>query len=110
MSAPSSSAKTKGEVFRRWVEETGPLPSSLLAMSGSFEASPPSFPPPDATREQIDAWKAANDPGQPEHEAPPIANGPSLMCNACGKVRINIFNGPFCRTCSAQIAAATGQP
>ena len=71
------------------------------------------FPPADATREEVDAWRREHAPtpslDDPEHEAPPIENGPSLMCNACGVVRINIFNGLFCKGCMKQIADATGE-
>ena len=71
-----------------------------------------SFPGADASRAEIDAWRAAHIPPpaaeEPQHEAPPIANGPSLMCNACGEVRINIFNGPFCKSCAETIGLAAG--
>jgi hypothetical protein len=95
------------------------------------------FPPPDATRAEIDAWYRKHDPtmddpcytcgherrghgvdaGDPgcdchdckcdgfeaiEHEAPKVLNGPSLVCNACGKVRV-CLNTPFCKRCSATI-------
>lgn len=68
------------------------------------------FPGPDATYAEVAAWHRAHarEP-EPPHEAPPIANGPSLMCNACGVVRINIFAGPFCRGCTEQIEMATGE-
>lgn len=37
-----------------------------------------------------------------------MANGPSPVCNACGVVRVAVPT-PFCRTCTAQIEAATGE-
>ncbi len=49
------------------------------------------FPGPDATRAELDAFVAA-------HTPPPVENGPSLMCNACGLVRVGMFT-PFCKTC-----------
>lgn len=71
------------------------------------------WPSPTATREEIAAFYAKHKPIEPEHEheheAPPMSNGPSPVCNACGKVRINIFAGPFCKTCQAQIHEATGE-
>ncbi|XXX79228.1 hypothetical protein WMF30_10680 [Sorangium sp. So ce134] len=69
------------------------------------------FPPPNATRAEIDAWLAANaPPPEPEHEAPPVANGPSPVCNACGKVRVPLFT-PFCKGClGAMAAAGVGMP
>ncbi len=36
----SSSSKVKGEGLRELARRAGPLPSSLLAMSGSFEPAP----------------------------------------------------------------------
>jgi hypothetical protein len=64
------------------------------------------FPPPDATRAEIDAWREANAlPAEPEHEAPPVANGPSLVCNACGIVRVRLFS-PFCKGCLKGMVAA----
>lgn len=68
------------------------------------------FPPPSATRAETDAWYAAHAPPEPEHEAPPVQNGPSLMCNACGKVRVKLFT-PFCKGClRAMEAAGIGAP
>lgn len=32
------------------------------------------------------------------HEAPPFTNGPSIMCNGCGIVRVPMFK-PFCNRC-----------
>ncbi len=59
------------------------------------------FPSPDAPYSEIQAWyRAAAGETEPkiEHEAPPVENGPSLMCNACGKVRVGLWT-PFCKTC-----------
>ena len=57
------------------------------------------FPSPDAPYSEIQAWHRdhAAEP-EPAHEAPPVENGPSLMCNACGKVRVGAWT-PFCKTC-----------
>lgn len=64
------------------------------------------FPPPDATYSEVQAWhKAHAKPPEPEHEAPEVENGPSLMCNACGKVRVTLLT-PFCKKCSVEIGAA----
>lgn len=70
------------------------------------------WPDPNATRTQVDdfvreqspatssTWKASTlDGGTIAHEAPPIENGPSIVCSACGLVRINPFAGPFCKGC-----------
>ncbi len=62
------------------------------------------FPEHGATRAEIDAWLKANAPtpppsDEPAHEAPPVENGPSLMCNACGLVRVGMFT-PFCKGCT----------
>lgn len=70
------------------------------------------FPGPDATRAEIDAWYKANTPAPPQsdgipHEAPKVENGPSLVCNACGVVRVSLFT-PFCKGCTAQINAVVG--
>lgn len=72
------------------------------------------FPPADFTREDVNAWLREHAPAPapsdgPQHEAPPVENGPSPVCNACGEVRINVANGPFCKTCKAEIAGATGE-
>lgn len=93
------------------------------------------FPHPDATMAEIAAWFLANDPRWSEvcawcdharrdhlpasrkagsgacdefteHEAPPMENGPSIVCNACGKVRINMFVAPFCKRCLGVIGCA----
>ena len=44
------------------------------------------------------------------HEAPQVENGPSVMCAACGLVRIGILGPPFCKTCRACLAAAGVAP
>lgn len=63
------------------------------------------FPPPDATYAEIQAWYAANrPPPEPAHEAPAVENGPSLVCNACGVIRVPLFK-PFCKKCMAAIGA-----
>lgn len=58
------------------------------------------YPPADATRADVDAWYREHAP--PPHEVPPCENGPSLMCNACGVVRVALST-PFCRGCMAII-------
>lgn len=64
------------------------------------------FPPPTATRAEVDAWLAQNKPPpEPPHEAPPVENGPSLMCNACQLVRVKLFT-PFCKGCLRTLEAA----
>jgi hypothetical protein len=64
------------------------------------------YPPPNATRAEVDQWLAQNaPPPEPPHEAPPMANGPSLMCNACQQVRVKLFT-PFCKGCKRQLSAA----
>lgn len=64
------------------------------------------FPSPDATRDEVDAWRAAREPPpEPEHEAPPVENGPSLVCNACGVVRVKLFT-PFCKGCMRAMSEA----
>ncbi len=67
------------------------------------------FPPADASRAEIGVWYAANAPPpepepQPQHEAPEVSNGPSLVCNACGVIRVSLMT-PFCKTCSREIVA-----
>ena len=65
------------------------------------------FPPPGASRAEIDEWIREQGPApEPPHEVPPMRNGPSPMCNACGVVRINILAGPFCKECTEQMQAA----
>lgn len=63
------------------------------------------FPPPDATREEVAAFLREHaPPPEPPHEAPAFTNGPSVVCSACGVVRINIFTGPpFCKGCRAMM-------
>ncbi len=39
------------------------------------------------------------------HEAPRVSNGPSLVCNACQKVRVGLST-PFCKGCLAMIGPA----
>jgi hypothetical protein len=83
------------------------------------------FPPPDATREEVAAFFAKHAPMQvhPDnagpygavvdprtgreipHEAPVVDGGPSLVCNACGLVRVGL-GSPFCSGCRAQLSAA----
>ena len=72
------------------------------------------FPPPNATRKEVDVWvkeHGATEPplylsvGNVPHEAPPVENGPSLVCNACGVVRVSM-NKPFCNGCMNAMAAA----
>lgn len=70
------------------------------------------FPGPDATHAEVDAWYKANTPAPDQsddipHEAPEVENGPSLVCNACGVVRVALTT-PFCKGCTDQIKAAVG--
>jgi hypothetical protein len=65
------------------------------------------FPPPDATREEIARWRTKNIPPEIEHEVPPMTNGPSPVCNACGVVRIDIRKTAFCRTCLSLVEMCT---
>ncbi len=68
-----------------------------------------SYPGPEATRAEIDAFlKEHAPPPEPPHEAPEIQGGPQLVCNACGVVRVGLFS-PFCKGCKEQIQAATGE-
>lgn len=65
------------------------------------------FPGPDATRAEIDEWLRQNgvlwETGERiEHEAPPVANGPSIVCNACGVVRLPLGK-VLCRRCMGLI-------
>lgn len=67
----------------------------------------PAFPPPGASRAEVNEWMREHRPApEAPHEVPPMSNGPSLMCNACGVVRINILAGPFCKGCTEQMQAA----
>lgn len=78
------------------------------------------WPDPNATRADIDDFVRVNEPEpKPEaapwgmadlgggtmvpHEAPPIENGPSVVCAACGIVRIKILGAPFCKTCRSMM-------
>jgi hypothetical protein len=63
----------------------------------------PDFPPPDATRAEIDAFYAKHaPPPEPAHEVPATEGGPSLMCNGCGLVRVGVFN-PLCKQCKSSL-------
>lgn len=67
----------------------------------------PKWPAPDATFAEVQAFLRANaPPPEPPHEAPEVENGPSLMCNACGIVRVGMYT-PFCKGCLAQIESQT---
>ena len=66
------------------------------------------WPGPDATYSEIVAFYRTNSPDPPppegpEHEAPLVTNGPSIVCSACEVVRIGILGPPFCRACLAQM-------
>jgi HAD superfamily hydrolase (TIGR01662 family) len=66
------------------------------------------FPGPDASRADIDTWRRAQGGAAPmgrEHEAPPVENGPSPVCNACGLVRVSLL-APFCQECTNGMQAA----
>lgn len=78
-----------------------------------------SFPPADASRSEITAWLNARaiEAVQHEgavlvqgHEAPPMKNGPSPVCSACGVVRIDVRRGAFCRTCLHVMQEAGVEP
>lgn len=61
------------------------------------------WPDPNASRKEIAAFVKANaPPPEPEHEAPAVANGPSVVCNACGVIRVSMSK-QFCRGCEAMI-------
>lgn len=78
------------------------------------------FPGPDATREEIDAFYASVKAAEAAkalseyaetiegktipHEAPRVENGPSLVCSACGIVRVGLGT-PFCKGCLREIEA-----
>ncbi len=68
--------------------------------------SPPTtWPDPGATRADVDAFMVEHAPkaraAEAAHEAPAVVNGPSIMCAACGAVRIRVLDGPFCKGCAA---------
>lgn len=84
--------------------------------------SAPQWPGPDATWAEVNAfciaraeahyaavarpWGFVEVAGELRaHEAPPMRGGPSPICQCC-PVRIPL-TATFCRTCTAQIAAAT---
>jgi hypothetical protein len=68
------------------------------------------WPGPNATYAEIQAFERANrPPPEPEHEAPPVENGPSLVCNACGIVRVALAT-PFCKVCLSHFDAAGVDP
>ena len=72
---------------------------------------PKRWPGPDAPRTEVDAFLAANTPPvseEPAHEAPPVENGPSIVCSACGVVRIKLLGPPFCVGCQAVINTVAG--
>jgi hypothetical protein len=69
----------------------------------------PAWPDPSAPREAVQAFLDAQ-PKRVVHEAPPVDNGPSLVCNACGVVRVPLFK-PFCEGCTREmLAAGVGVP
>jgi len=69
------------------------------------------WPDPNATYSEIRAFYESNqwhptEPGDEiQHEAPEVENGPSIVCNACGVVRVAL-DTPFCKSCMEQLAAA----
>ncbi len=68
------------------------------------------WPDPNAPRAEVDAFGRVHAPTPPEpngipHGAPPVASGPSIVCNACGVVRVGLYT-PFCKGCLAQLEAA----
>lgn len=72
------------------------------------------WPSPDATHEEVEAFVRKNAPTtpvvsstEPAHEVPPMENGPSAMCNACGLVRVSLFT-TFCKACAGELAAGGG--
>ncbi len=70
----------------------------------------PTWPDPNAPRSEVDAFVAEHQPTPPtgpQHEAPEVSNGPSLMCNACGVVRVGLFP-PFCQGCIASCPELAG--
>jgi hypothetical protein len=65
------------------------------------------LPGPNATRAEVDAFlrEQRRESHEPAHEAPPVANGPSIVCNACGIVRVK-WTTPFCKGCKVAIGMA----
>lgn len=59
------------------------------------------WPDASATREEVDAFAKSRQQAEVGHEAPPMLNGPSIVCAACGTNRIKLFGGPFCSKCQA---------
>lgn len=58
------------------------------------------FPPPNATRLEVMRFLRERKAEQfePKHEAPPGDKGPSIVCNACGVVRVP-WNKLLCASC-----------
>jgi hypothetical protein len=61
------------------------------------------WPGPSATYFEVQAFLRAqvpppSDPETPQHEAPPVENGPSILCNACGVIRVRLGK-PICAGC-----------
>jgi hypothetical protein len=63
------------------------------------------WPDPNASRDEVEAFVEKKNPSfVPEHEAPEIEGGPSIVCNACGLVRVSMLS-PFCKGCLSMLAA-----
>lgn len=63
------------------------------------------WPDPNASRDEVAAFENKNAPSfVPEHEAPEVEGGPSIVCNACSLVRVSTLS-PFCRSCRSMLAA-----
>lgn len=61
------------------------------------------WPGPDATHSEVQTFLRAHVQWtprgpEPEHEAPPVENGPSIVCAACSIVRVHIGK-PLCNAC-----------
>lgn len=64
------------------------------------------WPDPNSSRADVATFITENaPPPEPEHEAPEVENGPSIVCNACGVIRVSLFT-PFCKGCKSMMKAA----
>lgn len=61
------------------------------------------WPDPNVSRTDVETFVSENAP--PAHEAPEVENGPSIVCNACGVIRVSLFT-PFCKGCKSMMEAA----
>lgn len=86
-----------------------PLPGEAIPTQDA--AAPPArWPDPNAPRAAVDAFvrEQTPPPEPPElpHEVPPCENGPSIVCHACGVVRVSLHNAiGLCRNCRGGLVA-----